>query len=422
MARFAAGAGCLAACALLGCSSEPSLPEGTYAPVKVGVVTSLSGGLESLGPGWAQAALLAEQEANSAGGVLPGRLVQLVVADDGTDPAIGRAAAARLVDDGVVAVVGAAGSDVTLSVAEVTGPARVPQISCCSTSPMLTDLQGAGDRYLFRTVPSDELQAEVLVETAREDLGCTRLAILHLDNNYGRPFGEAIAQSFTGSGGTVVSTVAFQDERASYDEEVRAVAAATPGCIAIVGYPESAGAIVRDWHSLASPPDVTWIGTDGVRADGFVAAAGDPSLVDGFMGTAPKEQSGGRREDFVARYQTAFDAAPVIFGSSQYDAAALAVLAIARAGSTDGTRIRDALYEVSRPNSDDSDRVIQPGQLAEGIAAVRAGEDVNYDGAGGAVDLDEYGNVLGDYEIWRYDAASGTFQTIDTVTAGEIGR
>lgn len=420
MARFAGGIGIVTAAWLMGaCGRDATLPEGELAPVKIGVVTSLSGGLEGLGPGWLNAALLAEQEANAAGGVLPGRPLELVVADDGTSPDIGRAAAERLIDEGVVAVIGAAASKVTLQVAEVTGPARIPQISCCSTSPLLKDVQPAGDRYLFRTVPDDELQALVLVKAAWERFRCRRLAVMNLDDDYGRPFGDAIVRGFESRGGAIAARVPFQDERARYTTEVANVRMSSPDCIAIVGFPESAGAIVRDWHESGAP-EVQWIGTDGVKSDSFVAQAGDPAYVDGFAGTAPREQVGARRDTFVRNYRLAFEADPVIFGASQYDAAALLVLAIARAGSTDGTRIRDALFQVSRPNMEDTDMVIQPGEMLEGIAAVRAGLDVDYDGAGGAVDFDEYGNVRGDYEVWQYDSTTSTFETLETVRAEEI--
>lgn len=421
MRDIARGAALLATLAAAGaCSQDATLADDALDPVKVGVVTSLSGDLASLGPGWRDAALLAEQETNAAGGPLPGRRVQLVIADDQTDPAQAGVAARRLIrDEGVVAIVGSAGSSASLEVAAVAGPARVPQVSCCSTSPDLTTAQPAGDRYLFRTVPSDELQAKVLARSAAERFDCTRLAVMHLDDNYGSPFGEAISQTFQGLGRSVVAEVPFANGRSSYATEVRTVADANPDCIAIVGFPESAGTIVRDWHTMSSPPPVTWIGTDGVRSDGFVAAAGNEEWVDGFVGTSPQDRPSSSRARFLYLYEETFGAEPVIFGTSQYDAAALVVLAIASAGSTDGAAIRDALYTVSRPNTDDTDETVGAGSLREGIALARTGTDINYDGAAGPVDLDDEGNVRGDYELWQYEMGTG-FTTIATIRAEDI--
>src|SRR5688500_6439387 len=133
--------------ALSGCGPEQTLADGRLAPVKVGVITSLSGGLSSLGPGWRNSALLAEQEVNAAGGVLPGRQLELVVVHDATDEATGREAAERLIrDEALVGILGAAASSVSLEVAGVAYEAGIPQVSCCSTSDELTQAQPPGDR------------------------------------------------------------------------------------------------------------------------------------------------------------------------------------------------------------------------------------------------------------------------------------
>src|SRR5688500_14704821 len=94
------------------CTPQPTLPEGTLEPIRIGVVTSLSGSLGSAGPGWLNAARLAEIEVNAAGGPLPGRRIEIVVRDDETetadDGALARQLARELIEEeGVIAIVGA---------------------------------------------------------------------------------------------------------------------------------------------------------------------------------------------------------------------------------------------------------------------------------------------------------------------------
>jgi ABC-type branched-subunit amino acid transport system substrate-binding protein len=403
------------------CGPSQTLPDGRLAPVRIGVITTLSGDLASLGPGWRNAALLAEQEVNAAGGVLPGRPLEMIVVDDTLDTMVGAEAADRLIyDDGVTGILGAAASGVSLSVAEVAYIAQVPQVSCCSTSAELTQVQPPRDRYFFRTVPSDLLQATVLANAAFDRFLCTRLAVMHLDNAYGTPFGEAIDRRFRVSlGGSVTIVQPFADARPSYSTEVNAVAATNPDCIALVGYPVSAGTILRDWDALPTAPVVTWIGTDGVKSDGFIEATGDPSLANGVVGTSPiTAPATPQNAAFSASYRTVFGTDPIVFASNQYDAAALLALAIARAGSTDGPSIRDALYDVSR--EDGSEAFYGPGQLDEALAAIRAGDNVDYEGASGPVNLDDTGNVISNYEIWRYDSGMGAFVTDLVIQASEI--
>lgn len=418
----------------VGCAPQATLPPDTFDPIKIGVVTSLSGTLGTDGPGWERAARLAAREINAAGGPLPGRPIELVVLDDATNPANAEALAQRLIEEDVVGIVGAAASSITLGIAQHTVPEEIPQISCCSTSDLVTsfneNITDPAGRYLFRTAPPDALQS-VVVAIAAEDLGCMRLAILHLDDDYGEPFGIGIEQAFRARGGTVAVRVPFADEQPSYSTEVAAVRDAAPDCIALVAFPVSGGLIVRDWANLGATPEVTWIGTDGVRAPGFVEEAGDPALIDGFYGTSPiTDPASPAYNDFAARYRAVFGSAPIPFSANQYDAVALLALAIAQAGTTDGPAVRDALRLVSSPPAERG--FVRAGQLVEGLADIRAGDDIDYDGASGNTDFDALGNVITPYEIWRYDApgttpcpqatllAQGSFCRFRTLNAADI--
>lgn len=389
-------------------------------PIRIGVIVSLTGGLASVGPHLANSAELAAREVNSVGGLLGGREVEVVVVDDRTDPAFARIEAERLVnEERVVAVVGSLASSASLRVQEVTAAAGVPQVSCCSTSPDLTDAQPEGDRYLFRTVPSDLLQSVVVARQA-QTVGCTRLAILHLDDSYGNPFGMAIESNYEALGGTVVARVPFPAERPTYASQVQMVARASPDCVALVAFPAEGGAILRDWSGISGAPEVTWIGTDGIKDSGFPMAAGSAALVDGVTGTAPiVEPVTPAFNAYAALYEATFSEPVGIFGGSQYDATALVLLAIEQAGSTEGRAIRDALFDVSAPD-DASERFFGPGQLGLALQRLRDGLGINYEGAGGPVDFDRFGNVVSDYEIWRFDAETESFVRTDTIGAASI--
>lgn len=396
------------ACAL-GCAPERTLPLDTFEPVLIGLTTSTEGGLRGAGPEWLKAAELAVAEVNAAGGVLPGRRLETVVVDDETNPDLAEGLGQELVEAGVVGVVGAAASSITLGLAGVLTPAQIPQISCCSTSDNVTALNEGLDpqaRYLFRTAPSDALQARVVSDAAQQ-LMCTQLAILHLDDAYGMPFGEAIEASYRGDGGNVVVRVPFTGDQASYTTEVGMIAAANPDCVAIVAFEVSAGQILRDWAALGMAPDVTWIGTDGVRVPSFVDEVGDPALIGRFFGTAPVTDAlTPQFNDFRDAYETVYGTAPIPFAANEYDATALLALGIARAGTTDGPAVRDAMIAVSRPPPNTGP--VFAGGLANALEEIRSGRDVDYNGASGDVDIRDDHNVIASYEIWRYDAPTST--------------
>lgn len=342
-------------------------------PIRIGVVVSLTGGAGEFGPSLLQAAQLVEREVASAGGLLGGRPVEIVFADDRTDPDQAVRVARELIEEqGAVAIIGPLTSGATLAVANITQEARVPQISCCATSEDLTMAQPDDNRFLFRTVPSDLLQAQVSARYAADN--CQNLSILHLDDAYGNPFAASLVsvfESLATSEQSVNTPIPFVQGRANYTAEVTQLAGEDPDCIALIAFAEEGGFILRDWNLLSDAPDVTWIGSDGMKNDDFPANAGSPANVDGVVGTAPiSEPADVAFNRFAANYRATYSDDPGAFGTQQYDAMMVLVLAIEQAGSTDGVAIRDALFEVSS----DPGRVYRPGDMSTALQIIREGE------------------------------------------------
>src|SRR5215470_12452153 len=123
----------LAAC---GKKEEPAKKEAAKAAapaeevVKVGHVAPLTGGIAHLGKDNENGAKMAVDEINAAGGLKVG---------DKTDPKEGTLAAQKLVDAGVVAVVGHLNSGVSIPASKIYSDANVTQISPSATNPKLTE-------------------------------------------------------------------------------------------------------------------------------------------------------------------------------------------------------------------------------------------------------------------------------------------
>ena len=99
------------------------------------------------------------------------------------------------------------------------------------------------------------------------------------------------------------------------------------------------------------------------------------------------------------------------FDSQNFDAATLCVLAAVAAGSEDPAGIQEQIQAVSAPPGDQYDYT----QLKEAIAALQAGEDIDYQGVSGPGDLDDNGDpTLGFYETYEYDD-QGKFSVTGTV-------
>ena len=374
----------------------PPAPEPAPPPaVKIGSLMDLTGELGEFGGPMDQAVRLAAEHVNAAGGVLGGRMIQIVTEDGGTSDVISVDAARKLVNvEGVSALVGPLSSGITLAIANaVTVPNQIPQISPSATAPSLTILED--DDFVFRTAPSDSFQGVVLADLAWE-LGYRNAAVLFINNAYGQGLADQFAESFEGLGGAVTA-VAHESGQPSYASELSQVTADGPDVLIAVSYPVSAGVYIRE--AIDSGAADTFLFVDGSRSEDLIAAVGAEDL-EGAYGTAPGAIDNEGTQRFDSEYAE-YSGASGIFLRESYDAAILFALAAEAAGSDDPVAIRDALRAVSGGSGAE----IGPGaaEIARALELLRNGEEINYQGASGPVDLDANGDVSGAMEIWKIE-------------------
>lgn len=383
-------------------------------PLRIGVLVPLTGALSIFGPDYINAANLAAQEINVAGGVNGGQVV-IVTGDTGTSPEQGVSEAERLVSiEGVVAIMGAASSSVSLAVAEaVTIPNGILQISPASTSATLTHLDGSD--FLFRTAVSDNAQAAVLAQVVAEDLGLTSVCDLHVSNAYGHGLAKTFADSFAELGGTVKASVPHDDAEAiNYSAELAECTAGDPEALIAMSYP-TGQATVYLREALENDVIDNFIFVDGTKEEDIFNELGWAPF-DGMLGTAPGSLNTAFGNEFDDAYESEYGAlyrAP--FVREAYDAVVAIALGAAAAGTnTDSAAIRDNLRgPVNAPGT-----VYGPGEdgIAAALAAIAADQDIDYQGASGPVEFDENGdNPIGAIDVWQVDACSESLFTIRRV-------
>jgi branched-chain amino acid transport system substrate-binding protein len=400
-ARAVPGLGVGLAALLVIVATAPAL-----AQVKIGAIMSTTGALQVYGEAGLNGIQLAIDQINEAGGVLD-QQVELVAADDATNPQVGVDAAQRLVNvEGVAGIVGALSSGVTIPIATtISASAGVPQISTASTSPVITDLEDDG--FLFRTVPNDALQGEVLADLVSAE-GLERVAIVYVNNDYGLGLAEAFAEAYDGE---VTASVAYEERQASYRGELSRAAEGDAEALVMIAYPGDGIPMLR--QALEEGFFERFVFTDGMKAAEVVDAVGD--VLDGAFGTAPAgnpDSEAAKR--FREMYEERFgELPPQPFIDSAYDATMLLALAIEKAGSTEGEAVRDALQEVAGPGGE----TILPGEFAKAKELLAAGEDINYEGAGGSQDFDDAGDVPGTYSHWA--VSEGQIAEVDLIQPGQ---
>ena len=138
-------------------------------PVVVGLL--VPEGSESLGgiaQSWKQAAILAKEQINAAGGLYDGRPMVLEIRDTAASATIAADAMRELIEADVVGVVGPATSGESIATRDLAAAAEIPQISCCATSVEVTAEQSQREGWFFRTTAHDKFQGGAIAYLASQ--------------------------------------------------------------------------------------------------------------------------------------------------------------------------------------------------------------------------------------------------------------
>jgi branched-chain amino acid transport system substrate-binding protein len=371
--------------------------------IKLGVLIGFTGPIESLTTSMAAAAEMAMEEANTSGLLLDGSKVTSVRADSTcVDSAAATAAAERLITaDKVNGIIGGDCSGVTGAVLQnVARPNGVVMISPSATSPALTSAEDDG--LFFRTAPSDAREGEVMADILTEK-GVKSIALTYTNNDYGKGLAEAIATSFQAKGGTVTINAAHEDGKADYSAEVAALSSAGGDLLVVAGYLDQGGKGIIQ-ASLDSGAFTTFGLPGGMVGDNLPLAIG-PAL-DGSYGQVAQSDSQGAATmiEMGKAAATPFDASSP-YTMESYDAAALLMLAMQAAGSSDPRVYKDKVLDVANAPGEK----FYPGQIAAALQAVKDGKDVDWEGAS-AVELIGPGESAGRYR--QFEVKDGKYETV----------
>lgn len=391
-----AGMGSLAGC--LG-----GIGGGGRGDIMLGILMGVTGGLEQLGPPIRDSAQLAVDQVNDSDVDFT---VDSQFEDTQTDPNAGISAAESLSSAGYPMVAGALSSTVTIQVANnVSIPNEIVQMSPASTSPAITDLND--NDFVWRTTPTDALQAQVMAEIARQRLNASTTSYLALNNDYGQGLAQAYAQAFKDRDGEVLTEVSFEPEQGSYTSPLNQAMQDNPDVLMIVGYPASGVQILRDYYADYDPSATDILVPDGLKDSELPGNVGNP--MSNVTGTAP-QSTGPGRDAFESMYQEAHGSSQVPFRAQSYDAAAVLMLANAAAGENSGPAIRDQITNVAQ----DGGTEVTASNLPEGLGMAANGDDVNYQGASGSITFDDAGDIAAaTYEYFGYGDQG--LHTIDTI-------
>lgn len=384
--------------------------------LKLGSLLPSTGDLAPVGQPMIDTVPLLVKTVNACGGV-NGEPVTLISEDDQTDPTAGNAAMTKLAEvDRVAGVVGSFASSVSQAAVDVAARNKVLLISPGSTSPVFTERAKQGDfqGYWARTAPPDTYQARALAQLANER-GFKRVATLVINNDYGVGFEQEFVQAFEKLGGTVVNKqkpTRYDPKATTFETEAAAAFGGKPDAVIAVLYAETGSLLLKSAYEQGLMQGVQVMLTDGVKSDTFASQVGKTSegkyIIEGAIGTVPGAD-GKALESLSQLWQQEKNQPPAAYVPQTWDAAALVVLAAEAAKSNSGEAIAAKIREVANgPGTEVSD-------VCQALAMVRRGEEINFQGASGNVDIDANGDVVGVYDVWEVKS-DGKLGVIGKVT------
>lgn len=311
---------------------------GAQETIKIGEFASLTGKEATYGQTVNKGTRLAFEEANAAGGVL-GRKLELITEDDQSKPGESATVVKKLISrEKVVAILGELTSGRTLEAAPIAQAAKIPLVSPGATAVEVT----AKGNYIFRVCFIDEFQGTVMAKFALDTLKVRRVALLSsVSSAQSVGLAKFFRERITAGGGSVALEQKYGEGDKDFRAQLTAIKAANVEAIFVPGYYAEAALISKQARELGIT--VPLLGIDGWESSQLISVGG--AAVEGcyFSTHYSPENKSSAVVAFNQRFRARWNEDSNALSALAYDAAMVLIEAIKRAGSTDGTKIRDAL-------------------------------------------------------------------------------
>lgn len=369
--------------------------------IKIGVLLGFTGPIESLVGHMAQGAEMAIAEVSDSGLLLGGSTVTSVRGDTGCiDNGLSTTNAEKMINsDGISGLVGGDCSGVTGAIlSNVAIPNGMVMISPSATSPALSTVDDQG--LFFRTSPSDAREGQVMTDVLM-DRGFKSVSLTYTNNDYGKGLADAFQSSYEAAGGTVTISASHEDGKADYSAEVGALASAGGDIVVVAGYLDQGGLGIIQ-ASLDSGAFDQFVLPGGMIGDSITENVG--ADLNGSFGQIAGSGSDGAMKMSEMGKAAGFDGTSP-YTPESYDAAALFLLAMQAAGSSDPAVYVNSILDVANAPGEK----IYPGELAKGLQILADGGEIDYSGASD-VELIGPGESAGSYR--EIEVMDGKIETV----------
>jgi branched-chain amino acid transport system substrate-binding protein len=332
--------------ALTGCGGgEKAKPAAQTNEIKIGGNVEMTGGVANYGNQALSGMKLAFKQVNASGGVL-GKKINLILADNKSEPAEAANATTKLItQDKVSIVMGPIVSSNVLATVKIAEDNKVVVMTPTGTNEKITVDNGKVHPFAFRACFIDPFQGRVMANYATKSLK-VKTAVIYIDSSsdYSKGVAAAFEETFVKNGGKIVGKEAFLQKDQDFKATLTKIKALNADIVFIPAYYEEVGKIVKQARELGINQPL--LGTDGWDNPKVVEIAGAAALNNTFFSNHYSSQdSDPNVRKFIEAYKAEYKEEPSSMAALGYDAAMIVVDAIKRANTTDAAKVKEAMEQ-----------------------------------------------------------------------------
>jgi branched-chain amino acid transport system substrate-binding protein len=321
-----------------GCgSSTPAKPAQEQAkPIKIGVVTSLTGERALTGQYSKNGIMMAIEEVNAKGGINGRKLEAFFEDDNGNEPGAVNAFN-KVVSSGADLIIGPIYSNMDMAISPSIKKAEIPTLVIGSSN----DLAKQQNPWMFQSRTADAISAAALANYASKNLKLKKVALLHDTDNFATGAATVAEKTLVDNGTPAVLREAYNSGDKDFTPQLAKIKASGADGILAWSQMVEAGLIMKQMKALdinipliGSNSYITKIATDLAKAN----AEGVYSVAD-YVHTSPAPKT----VEFAKKYKEKYKIESEFNAAMNYDAVSLAIEAFTKAGSTDKNKVREAL-------------------------------------------------------------------------------
>lgn len=319
-------------------ASNSAAPAATE-PILVGVSGPLTGQNAQYGAQWKKGFDLALDTINAKDGI-KGRKLQYTFEDSQSDPKQSVAIAQKFVADSrIVMELGDFSSPASMAASPIYQRAGLVQFGFTNSHP---DFTKGGDYMWSNSISQSDAQP-ILAGYAIDDLGFKRLAVLHLNTDWGRTSADLFVKAATGKGAQIVAKEAYLADEKDFRSTLTRVRDAKPDALILISYYADGAQIAQQARAIGLTTAI--VASGSVYSPKFLELGGD--AVNGVFTNSNFFPDDPRPEvqAFVKSYQAKYNEAPDSFSAGAYDTMVLVGQLVTQYG-TDRKAIRDGLAQI----------------------------------------------------------------------------